>query len=407
MKLHTNIKFRRFRHNTAGTSYTPKQLASVYGFPSGFNGKGKNVAVIELGGAFNQTDLNTYFKSLGLTVSPVTFHSILGATNTSDPNADAEVMLDLCVIGGMAPGVQLHCYTAPNTDAGFLAAFQQAVKDKMDCISCSWGGPEDDWASATISSFNTLAQQAITAGITITCAAGDNGSTDGETGNHVDFPASSPYVLACGGTSLTNTAPINEVVWNNGSGEATGGGISSLFNLPTWQAKANIPGGKMRGVPDVAGDADPETGWSIIVDGQAAVVGGTSAVAPMYAAVAAVLSQALGKNVGFMDTSLYSLTGWARDIVSGNNGTYIARSGWDACTGNGVVVVNKLLTALTPAPTPGPTGGSGGTGGTGGTGGSGGTGPAPIPGPTGGTGPTTITKTITVTGSNLNITVSS
>ena len=390
MKFHTNIKYRRFKHNTAGTSYTPKQLASIYGYPTSANGTGKNVGVIELGGAFSQTDLNTYFKSLGLTVKPVIFHSIEGATNTSDPNADAEVMLDLSVIGGMAPGVQLHCYTAPNTDAGFLAAIQQAITDKMDCISISWGGAEDDWSSSSLASFNTVFQQAAAAGITVTAAAGDNGSADGETGAHVDFPASSPYVCGCGGTSLVSVSPIDEIVWNNGDG-ATGGGVSALFALPSWQAQAGVPGAKKRGVPDIAGNADPETGWSIIVEGKTAVVGGTSAVAPMIAALAAVLGQALDKNVGFLPSILYTLpSGAMRDIVQGNNGTYIAKSGYDCCSGQGVPVGTKLLAALSPVPAPVPT-------------------PTPIPptpttvppAPT----PTTTTRTIIVSGTSLGVTV--
>ena len=145
MQMRTYFKHRRFRHNTAGTNYTPKQLAAFYDFPKGFDGSGKKEAVIELVGGFVQSDLDGYFKNLGLTVKPVVFHSISGAKNSpGDPNGpDGEVMLDLCVVGGMAPGAELHCYMAGNTDADFLAAIQQAVTDKMDAISISWGGPED------------------------------------------------------------------------------------------------------------------------------------------------------------------------------------------------------------------------------------------------------------------------
>jgi kumamolisin len=244
---------------------------------------------------------------------------------------------------------------APNTDAGFIAAVAQAISDGMDAISISWGGPENEWDSTTIASFNTLFEKAGQAGITITVAAGDNGSSDGEAGKHVDFPASSPYVLGCGGTSIASMSPINEIVWNDGTnGGATGGGVSSLFALPTWQAKANVPSAKMRGVPDVAGNADPDTGWLVVVDGQRAVIGGTSAVAPMWAALAACLSQAIGKNVGFLNPVLYSLAGWARDITAGNNGTYMARPGYDCCTGEGVPVGTKLLALLQPVPAPVP-----------------------------------------------------
>jgi kumamolisin len=358
LKLRPYFKHNRFKHSTGGVNYTPKQLAAFYGFPGAYTGVGKNVAVIELGGGYVQSDLDTYFKSLGLAVKPVSFHSIDSATNApGDPNgADGEVMLDLCVIGGMAPGVQLHCYMAPNTDAGFLAAIKQATADKMDAISISWGGPEDDWSSASLTSFNAALQAAASAGITVTVAAGDNGSTDGETGPHVDFPASSPWVLACGGTSLPTLSPSSEVVWNDGTdGGATGGGVSAQFTLPSYQSKAGVPGGKLRGVPDVAGNADPNTGWMIVVDGQNMVIGGTSAVAPMWAAIAAVLSQALGKKLGLLNTALYTLpAGVMHDIVSGNNGTYLAKAGYDCCTGLGTPNVTKLLAALQPAPAPVP-----------------------------------------------------
>ena len=388
MKLKSNLKRRHAQNRATGTSYTPTQLAKIYGFPTGYDGTGKNVAVIELGGAYNQANLDTYFKSLGLTVKPVKFHSIQGAGNVSDgPNgADGEVMLDLCMIGGLAPGVQLHCYTAPNTDSGFIGAVQQAITDKMDCISISWGQAENQWDSTSITNFNTVLQQAALAGITVTVADGDNGSGDGEAGQHVDFPASSPYVLSCGGTSLTTTPSLSEVVWNDGStGGATGGGVSSIFPLPSWQTKANVPGSKYRGVPDVAAVADPETGIQVEIDGSVYVLGGTSAVAPFWAAVCAVLGQALGKNVGFVNPSLYVLpSGAMRDIVQGNNGTYSARAGYDCCTGLGVPVVSKLLAALTPAPAPTPTPVP----------------PAPTPTPVPPTPtPTVYTSTITVTSS--------
>jgi len=362
MKCRPYLKHARFRFAaTTSSQLTPKQLAAFYGFPSGATGAGKKAAVIELGGGFVQRDLDNYFHGMGLTVKPVVFHSIDGAQNSpGDPNgADGEVMLDLCVIGGMAPGAELHLYMADNTDAGFLAAIKQARLDKMDAISISWGAPEDQWGAATMQAFDAEFAACGAAGITVTCAAGDNGSSDGESGKHVDFPASSPHVLGCGGTAINSTQPISETVWNDGSnGGATGGGVSGTFLLPSWQASANVPGAKYRGVPDVAGNADPNTGWIVIVDGQQMVIGGTSAVAPMWAALAVCLSQELGANVGFINPSLYKLSGWSRDITSGNNGTYAARSGYDCCTGQGVPIGAKLLAALqgsTPAPTPTPT----------------------------------------------------
>lgn len=351
------LRTRRFRHYTAG-GFSPTRLAAIYGFPAGATGKGQRIAVIELGGGFVQSDLDAYFHSLGLTVAPVVFHGIQGATNTPDgpDGADGEVMLDLCVAGGMAPGAELHCYTAPNTDVGFLNAVRQARLDGMTAISISWGAPEDAWSAGSLQAFDAELSECRMAGITVTAAAGDSGSGDDEPGSHVDFPSSSPHVLACGGTSLTSVSPLVEVVWNDGTaGGSTGGGVSALFPRPSYQSGVNVPGGRMRGVPDVAGNADPSTGWDIVVDGAEMVIGGTSAVAPMWAALAACLSEALGAPVGFLNPKLYAAAGWSRDIVSGNNGTYSARSGWDACTGLGVPVGTRLLAALrAPAPVPAP-----------------------------------------------------
>ena len=270
-RIRNQVSAQAVGFHTAGTSYTPKQLAAFYGMPTlPTVGAGKKVAVIELGGGFDQALLTTYFKSLGYpSVAPVVFHSVDGAANQpNDPNGDyVEVMLDLCVVGGMAPGCQMHCYVAPNTDQGFLAAVQQAVSDKMDAISISWGGPEDSWSASSITALNSALQAAANAGITVTVAAGDNGSSDGETGQHVDFPASSPYVCGCGGTSLPTLSPSSETVSNDGTqGGATGGGVSTQFALPSFQAKAGVPGGKMRGVPDAAGCADPNTGWLIVAE---------------------------------------------------------------------------------------------------------------------------------------------
>ena len=378
--------------NPRDVSYIPTQMAKYYNFPN-TTGVGTKVAVIELGGGFVQSDLDKYFKALGLTVKPVVFHSIDGAKNApGDPDgADGEVMLDLCIVGSMAPGTELHCYMAPNSESGFLHAIEQAVADKMTAISISWGASEELFDSSYITKFNEAFQKAADAGITVTAAAGDSGSSNGLPGNNVDFPASSPLVLGCGGTSVPTLNTGSETVWNDGGGVATGGGLSELFAIPSYQTKVNVPGARFRGVPDVAGNADPSTGWSVIVDGKYYVIGGTSAVSPMWAALAACLTEALGTNVGFLNAALYSLKGWSRDVLIGNNGTYSARASYDCCTGMGVPVGTKLLAALktivaTPAPTPTPAP----------------TAPDPVTTPTV---PTATTHTIVVTGTGTVITV--
>jgi kumamolisin len=207
-----------------------------------------------------------------------------------------------------------------------------------------------------MTALDSAAQDAAALGVTMCAAAGDNGSSDGvnDGANHVDFPASSPHILACGGTSLqsANGVITSETVWNDGAqGGATGGGFSTQFPLPAWQASAGIkpPSGGGRGVPDVAGDADPETGYNVLVDGQKLVFGGTSAVAPLWSALIALLNEKLGKSLGFLEPTLYALPGTSgafHDITKGSNGAFSAGPGWDAATGLGSPDGAGLLKAL-------------------------------------------------------------
>src|SRR5581483_6765925 len=269
---------------------------------------------IELGGGFRSSDLQKYWKQIGLSNVSVTAVSVDGAQNApvGDPNsADAEVVLDIEVAGGVAPGAKIAVYFAPNTDQGFLDAINAAVHDsvrKPSVISISWGAAESEWTAQAMDAFNAAFHDAALLGVTVCTASGDDGSSDGESDghDHVDFPASSPWVLGCGGTTLVakNGKISSETVWNGGrNGGATGGGVSSHFSKPSYQANINVPAPKGtansngRGVPDVAGVADPNTGYSILVDGELGVIGGTSAVAPLWAGLVALLNQQLGKNL--------------------------------------------------------------------------------------------------------------
>ena len=342
----------------AGTSYTPPELAQLYNFPSGVDGTGQCIALIELGGGFVPADLNAYFKQLNLTHQPtVSAVSIGNGSNspTGDPNGpDGEVMLDIEVAGSIAPGAKIVVYFAENTDAGFLNAITTAVHDQNNnpsVVSISWGGPESSWTQQAMTSMDEAFQSAAALGVTVCVACGDNGSTDGvgDGLNHVDFPASSPFALACGGTHLvaSNHTVSSETVWNElPNGGATGGGISDVFPLPTWQNGVGVPPSANpnknvgRGLPDVAGDADPYTGYVTRVDGQADVIGGTSAVAPLWAGLVALINQQIGKPVGYINPLLYSNAGAGgfNDITSGNNGAYSAGPGWDACAGLGTAI---------------------------------------------------------------------
>jgi kumamolisin len=349
------------RHPSQMASFNPPQVAQLYNFPMGPNGAGQTIGILELGGGYNASDLSSYFAGLGIAEPRVTAVSVDGATNTpnlpsspSDPNADGEVALDIEVAGSIAPGANIAVYFAPNTSQGFIDALTTAIHDTANgppsVLSISWGSAESNWTAQSMTVFDEACQSAVALGITITVASGDNGSSDGGSGNNVDFPASSPHVLACGGTDLiaANGVIQQEVVWNDQpQGGASGGGVSSVFPIPPWQMKSNVPkpptSGGGRGVPDVAGDASPETGYNVLFDGQSAVVGGTSAVAPLWAALIALLNQQCGSNIGFANLALYqNAENGFNDITQGNNGSYSAGPGWDPCTGLGSPNGNQL-----------------------------------------------------------------
>lgn len=344
-------------HAQAPQAFTPDQLSKIYGFPQNVNGSGECIAIIELGGGFRAADITNYFKSLNIAAPQVKAIAVDGGKNdpTTADGADGEVMLDIEVAGAVAPGANIVVYFTPNTDQGFLDAITTAIHDTTNnpsVISISWGSAEVNWTQQAMDNFNEAFKTAASLGVSICIAAGDSGSSDGETDGkvHVDFPASSPYALACGGTSLTvnNNVITSEVVWHDSNTSASGGGVSSYFPLPDYQASANVPleidtQFKGRGVPDVAADADPDTGYKVLVDGQELVIGGTSAVAPLMAGLIALLNQQNGKPSGYIHPQIYSTPGLCRDITSGNNKTtsagtgYTAGPGWDACSGLGVL----------------------------------------------------------------------
>ena len=355
----------------AATSFTPAQVAALYGFPSG-KGAGQTVAIIELGGGYTPADLDTYFANNGVSPAPsVTAVSVDQAVNQPGGGADGpdgEVMLDIEVVGSVAPGASIVVYFAPNTDAGFLDAITTAAHDtinKPSVISISWGGPESTWTTQSFNSYDSAFQAAAVMGVTVTVASGDSGSSDGVTdgADHVDFPASSPHVLACGGTSLdaSGGAIAAESVWNDGSGGgAGGGGVSTVFATPSFQTglSATTTAGTatalaMRGVPDVAGDADPQTGYDVRVDGSNLVIGGTSAVAPLWAGLIALVNAAKGSPVGLVNAALYAAAASGaspcNDITQGNNGDFAATPGWDACTGLGSPKGAAVTSVLTSA----------------------------------------------------------
>lgn len=351
-----NRSFRSFGTRASNNSFSPTEVAKLYDFPHDANGTGQVIGLIELGGGYRPADIQDYFKSIGLPAPQVKTSSVDQVKNrpsTAD-SADGEVMLDIEIAGAVAPSAMIVVYFAPNTTRGFQDALSMAVHDQLrdpGVISIGWGGPESGWTQQSMQNFDDVAQEAAMLGISITVAAGDDGSSDGidDGQNHVDFPASCPHVLAAGGTRLiaANGMIKSETVWNDGpQGGATGGGFSTFFALPDWQS--NDVRSTNRGVPDVAGNADPGTGYDVLVDGQRMVVGGTSAVAPLMAGLIALLNQKRQSRTGFVNPALYNMSesNCFRDISTGSNGAYSAGHGWDPASGLGSPIGTQLMHAL-------------------------------------------------------------
>jgi kumamolisin len=364
-----------FRPATAvDTSFTAPELGRVYRFPAGTDGSGQRLAVLELGGGYTQADLDGYWTSIGLAHPPaVTAVGVDGGANApaGDANGfDAEVLLDIEVAGALAPGAHLVVYFAPNTDRGFLDALSTAVHadPTPTAVSISWGQTEDAWTAQARTAIDAAMADGAALGVTVCAASGDDGSTDSATDGraHVDFPAASPHALACGGTTLhadpATGAVRSETVWFHGRGlGGSGGGVSAVFAVPAWQSAVGVPGdadtGRPgRGVPDVSADADPSSGYQVRVHGADRVIGGTSAVSPLWAALTCRLAQSLGRRPGLLQPQLYAglsagqVPPGFRDVTSGTNGAYTAGPGWDPCTGLGVPDGEALLARLRGTP---------------------------------------------------------
>ena len=357
----------RLRHAAADAGHLPDAVTRLYGFPAG-DGRGETLALIELGGGVSPADTEAAFKAMGLPTPPVASVLVSGGTDApgKDPDADGEVALDVQVAGAGAPGAALAVYFAPNTDQGFVDAVSQAAHDEArrpSVMSISWGGPESGWTAQAVAAMSSAFQDAADLGVSVFAASGDGLAVDGlkDGRAHVDFPASSPLVVGCGGTRLaSSTTAAGETVWNS-EGGGTGGGISDLFAPPDYQARVRLPasvnpGGRIgRGVPDVAADADPQTGYRVVVDGRAEVIGGTSAAAPLWAGLFALVNAAAGEPVGRPHAALYAAASAFNDVRHGDNRSggigYAAAAGWDACTGLGSpkgAAVAALFTAAKP-----------------------------------------------------------
>jgi kumamolisin len=368
------------RAAAARSWFYPAELAAIYGFPDG-DGKGQTVGILEFGGGYFADDLATFCKDAGITAPSVKTVSINNTPVNQRDGAEGEVMLDVEVIAGVCPAAAIIVYFSTFDESGWVSAIDTAVHDKanpLTVLSVSWGYAEDaqgGWSAGAIDAINDTMKAAALLGVTICVAAGDDGSDDqaGDGHAHVDFPSSSPFVLSVGGTTLrkNTNGSVTETAWKDGdglrrdNGGSTGGGISVHFARPDWQTVkiTSVNPGSIDGrvVPDVAADASANTGYWTVVDGEGGASGGTSASAPLWAALIARINGGLGSGVtlGFLTPLLYQKAGngsplgstGCRDITSGNNNTasiggYSAGPGYDAVTGWGVPQGAALLDGL-------------------------------------------------------------
>ena len=336
---------------------TPQQVAQAYQFPNG-TGNGTCIGIIELGGGYTQQNLTSTFSRVGLPIPTITSVSIApGQNNPSDITNSPEVMMDLYVAGGVAPNAKLAVYFAVNSFAGFINAVNAAVHDAVNApsvISISWGSYEQNWGN-NASLMDVTFLQAIALGITVIAATGDYGSKAGPGYTNpytVQYPASSPYVLSCGGTlmALNSAGGIaSEVVWNIGT-NGSSGGVSALYSAPAYQSGltyTTYPAGTTsalsgRGIPDVSGQAVGYQFYYGVNNQPYPNASGTSAAAPLYAGLVAIVNQLTNRRVGFLNTKLYNNSMSFNDVTSGNNACpasvgYSATVGWDACTGLGSI----------------------------------------------------------------------
>jgi len=373
------------------------ELAAAYRFPKDLDGTGQTIGLIELEGGFYLEDIEEFCSRLGIRLPRISVvklgnsdnrpashratHELMEVLNGSlsmaagAPESDtlipaqctAEVTMDLEILAALAPAAHIVVYFAPNDGQGLYHALSHAAHDqthKPDVLSISWSFPEHTVSKEEIDSLEGVLCEAAHLGITVCASSGDDGAMNGSKHGSpsVNYPASSAHCLACGGTSgkITSTEVDNEVVWNAkhfGIHGATGGGVSVRFHVPAWQQHAQVPAAPNRkpgrGIPDVAGLADPRYGCELLMSGRVFASAGTSAVAPMWAALIARVNQALGLRCGHIHPHLYTLgrEGHAglRRIHEGNNGYYHAGAGWNACTGYGTPHGDALLAYLKSA----------------------------------------------------------
>jgi kumamolisin len=308
------------------------------------------------------SDLTTFWSANNVSQSLSNIEKIQAVSGTL-PATNLETSLDAEWTSGIASGARIRIYASQSLAfTNIDTTFQRIISDLnagtvINALSISLVACESNISVSQTTTDNQFLSTIASRGVSILAASGDNGSTGTicSSGTGVDFFASSPNVTGVGGTALIlNGAGVvtSETGW-----PGSGGGNSTRFSRPSWQVGAGVPSGTTRLVPDVALDADPNTGFYVILNGGVVQVGGTSASAPTWAGFIALINQgrvAAGQNnLGFLNPTLYPLLGTSsfRDITSGSNGAYSAAVGYDRVTGIGVPVVGTLYNTLVPVPT--------------------------------------------------------
>jgi len=379
-------------HDTIKPFWTACEMAKAYGFPPSLNAARQSIALIELGGGYHIEDLQKFFSSLSMPMPSIRWVGVGGVENSPAPadqvrqfldvvegkrkladvpedvlivaQTTLEVTMDIELAGALAPGAEIVVYMAPNTEQGIHDAVSQAISGRETppaSLSISWGEPETGVSDVYLNSVNEVLRDAAMLGVTVCVSSGDEGAMNGSMDGKpvVNFPAASPHVLSCGGSAVKSVhgEKVLESAWNcalHGMRGATGGGVSRRFQPPQWQEKHGVPlaptGSEGRGVPDVAGPADPHRGCALIVGGECCSSAGTSAVAPLWAALIACINSTLNTRCGYITPLLYELAKHnlkpLREITEGNNGFYEAGPGWNACTGLGSPRAGALIAAL-------------------------------------------------------------
>lgn len=338
------------RHSTP---LLARDVAARYRFPDA-DGSGQTIGVMQLRGVFKPSDFDQCMRAQGLAPAHPVVKRVDDAAVAHEvaTTKDLEAALDVQVIGSLAPGARIVVYEAPDDERGFLDAVREALFDAEyapSVLSISYGWPEQLWTPVALDILDDLFTVAALLGVSVFCSSGDNGAElDYDGSPHVLAPASSPFAMACGATVIPDDGS-EERAW-----EQTGGGFSARFDIPEWQAVAQSAASQYgvrpgRGVPDVAAQQHP--GYYTVMDGVELAMGGTSAVAPMWAALTARINQRLGVSCGFYSPILYKQSGEPlfAEITAGSNGRFQAGAGWNPCTGLGVPVGVAIEHALQEA----------------------------------------------------------